>query len=111
MNFQQSIRTLLAAAAFGIALVGAASAQQKPSPAALALAKELMEVKGALKLFDPVISGVIESHRRLLAQTNPNMTRDIDAVAAQLRNEFAPRRTELQGLLVGAYAQYFTEQE
>src|SRR5436190_14691511 len=39
------------------------------------------------------------------------MTRDIDAAAAQLRNEFAPRRIELQQELVRVYAQSFTEQE
>src|SRR4029077_1544443 len=48
--------------ALGVALalcVGAADAQQ-PSPSAITTAKELITVKGAVALYDPLVPGVIE---------------------------------------------------
>jgi hypothetical protein len=111
MNFRQSMRTLCAAAIIGIAFAGAAPAQQQPSAAALALAKQLADIKGTTNIFDPIIVGVVESTRQTLAMGNPGMTRDIDAAAAQMRNEMTARRADLSQQLVRVYTQFFTEQE
>ena len=60
---------------------------QEPSAAATALGKEILELKGGLGIFDGVISGVVEHHRRVLLQTDPNLDKDLgvmDATALSL---------------------------
>jgi hypothetical protein len=108
MFIRQVTRTLCAAAIIGIAFAGSAHAQ---SAAALALAKEMADIKGTTNIFDPIIVGVIESTRQTLGMGNPNMSRDIDAAAAQMRNEMQSRRAELSQVLVRVYTQFFTEAE
>ena len=93
-----------------VAAAGAAQAQQ-PSPAALASARELMELKGVKSLVEPVVVGVIEQTKATILQTNPGLTKDLDEVSAQLRNEYAPRVAELTYEIVQLYAQRFSEQE
>src|SRR3954453_2636737 len=53
----------------------AARAQQR-SPAAVALATQLLELKGGIDAFDPAIEGVVVHHRGVFLQINPNLTRD-----------------------------------
>ena len=89
---------------------GAALAQQ-PSAAAVAAARELVELKGGTAMFDPVVVSVIEQTKGALLQTNPQLAKDLNDVATQLRNEFAPRRSELMGEAARLYATRFTEQE
>jgi uncharacterized protein len=101
------------AALLALALVAAAgSAQaQQPSPAALAAARELMELKGVKSLVEPVVVGVIEQTKGTILQTNPGLTKDLDEVSAQLRNEYQPRVVEMTNEIVQLYAQRFSEQE
>ena len=108
MNFRQTTRAICTAAIVSFAFAGAAHAQ---SAASLALAKEMADIKGTTNIFDPIIVGVVESTRQTLAMGNPNMSRDIDAAAAQMRNEMASRRAELAQQLIRVYTQFFTEQE
>jgi hypothetical protein len=93
-----------------LAFVGVARSQQ-PSPAAIATAKELIEIKGALNIFEALVPGVIEQTKNLFLQTNPALSKDLNEVAAQLRAELAPRRAELTEQVALLYAQRFTEQE
>jgi uncharacterized protein len=93
------------------AFVVPATAQQQPSPAALAAARELMELKGVKRLVEPVVIGVIEQTKGTILQTNPALAKDLDEVGAQLRTEYAPRTAELTNEIVRLYAQRFTEQE
>jgi hypothetical protein len=93
-----------------VAAAGAAQAQQ-PSPAALASARELMELKGVKSLVEPVVVGVIEQTKGTILQTNPGLTKDLDEVSAQLRNEYQPRVAEMTNEIVQLYAQRFSEQE
>jgi uncharacterized protein len=93
-----------------VAFVGVARSQQ-PSPAAIATAKELIEIKGALNIFEALVPGVIEQTKNLFLQTNPTLSKDLNEVAAQLRAELAPRRAELTDRVALLYAQRFTEQE
>jgi hypothetical protein len=65
-----------ALALFAVALSPAARAQE-PSAAATALGREILELKGGLGIFDTVIDGVVEHHRRLLIQTDPNLDKDL----------------------------------
>jgi hypothetical protein len=93
-----------------VAAAGAAQAQQ-PSPATLASARELMEIKGVKSLVEPVVVGVIEQTKGTILQTNPGLTKDLDEVSAQLRNEYQPRVAEMTNEIVQLYAQRFSEQE
>jgi hypothetical protein len=102
------------AAALGLALAalaGAASAQQQPSPAALASARELMEIKGVRNLIEPVVVGVVEQTKGRILQTNPGLSKDLDEVGAQLRTEYQARTAEMTNEIVRIYAGRFTEQE
>ena len=91
-------------------LAGAALAQQ-PTPAAIAAAKELVELKGGGQMFDPVINSIVEQTKGALLQTNPQLAKDLNDVAAQLRTEFAPRRDELLTEAAKRYAARFSEAE
>jgi uncharacterized protein len=84
---------------------------QEPTPAAVALAKELIVLKGGNVMLDPVVPGVIESAKNVLLQTNPMLGKDLNEVAANLRKEFDPKRDELVTLMARSYAQRFSEAE
>ena len=49
--------------------------------------------------------------RAALLQTNPQLAKDLNDVAAQLRTEFAPRRDELLNEAAKRYAARFSEAE
>ncbi|HET9902357.1 MAG TPA: DUF2059 domain-containing protein [Xanthobacteraceae bacterium] len=97
--------------ALGLAWSGSAQAQQQPSAAAMAAAKELIEIKGASHMFDPVVPGVIETAKNVILRTSPNLAKDLNDVAAQLRNEYANKKLEITNLIARIYAQHFTEAE
>jgi uncharacterized protein len=90
---------------------GAALAQQQPSAAAIAAARELVELKGGSAMFDPVVVNMIEQTKGALLQTNPQLSKDLTDVATTLRNEFGPRRNELLTEAARLYAARFTEPE
>lgn len=106
-------RTLFAAAIACLAFAQDARAQAaaQPSAAAVALGREIVETKGALNMFDSVIVGVIEYHKNVLLQSNPNLQKDLNEVTTRLGTEFAPRRTSIHNEIARAYASRFTEQE
>ena len=85
---------LFACTAFG----GAALAQPAPSASAISTAKELVETKGGAAMFDPVIISVVEQTKAALVQTNPQLTKDLNDVATQLRTEFIPKRDPIASL-------------
>jgi uncharacterized protein len=86
-------------------------AQQMPAPAAVALAQQLLELKGGLIAFDSAINGVIIHHRNILLQINPNLTKDVDATVALARADTAARHQQLHHEIAVGYATAFTEQE
>lgn len=89
----------------------AAFAQSKPSPAAMATAKELVVVTGATVLFNPLIAGVVEQAKLLYLQQNPGLAKDLNEISTQLRTELTPRFSELSDEVARLYATDFTEQE
>jgi uncharacterized protein len=105
----------LRAAALVIAVVafgGVAEAQQpQPTPAAIALAREILVVKGAENMWDPIIPNTIARARNMFMQSNINLAKDIAEVADQLRTEYAPRSAELSSEVARSYASRFTEAE
>src|SRR5215468_2597480 len=104
--------SLLGISMLGIALaasIGTAAAQQ-PSAAAIATAKELITVKGADTLWQPLVPGVIEQAKSVFLQTNPMLGKDLNEVAAKLRTEYATRTAEILNDAARLYAARFKEQ-
>jgi uncharacterized protein len=88
-----------------------AALAQQPSAAAVALARDVIITKGAGGLVDPLVRGVIESVKNSFVPTNPNLTRELNDVAAALHKELDGKRSEALDQLARAYAAHFTEQE
>ena len=102
------------AALFALALIAVAMpahAQQKPSPAAVKLALEILDLKNAAGLFKPMVPGVVERVKGMLLQTNPALRKDLDAVATNLNKVYAPRTAEMLNEFALAYASSFSEAE
>jgi len=109
-------RALGAAAIASLALIhGAhlhsAQAQQQPTAAAVALATQLLELKGGIGAYDPSIDGVIIHHKGILLQINPNLGKDVNDVEKMMRAEAPARRQELRNEIARGYATAFTEQD
>jgi uncharacterized protein len=100
-----------AAFVFSIAMFTGLALAEEPAPSALALAKELIVLKGSTQLWDAVVPGVIEQAKGVFMQTNPALGRELNDVAAQLRTEYAPRASQLVDQVAQLYAKTFTEQE
>ena len=96
---------------FAIAMFTGLASAQEPAPSALALAKELIVLKGSTQLWDAVVPGVIEQAKGVFMQTNPALGKELNDVAAQLRTEYAPRASQLVDQVAQLYAKTFTEQE
>jgi hypothetical protein len=92
-------------------MFGGVALAQQPTAAAVATAKELVELKGGGQMFDPVVAGVVEQTKGALLQTNPQLSKDLNEVSAQLRTEFGPKRDELVTEAAKRYAQRFSDQE
>ena len=113
-KFKEAMHRSARAAAVAVALVAlgaTANAQPKPSPAAIATAQQLVKLTGAASAFRPLVPGVIEQAKLLYLQQNPDLAADLNAVAAELRKEYAPRISELTNHVAELYAQRFTEAE
>ena len=112
MTFASIHRLVLAAAvAFAcLAVTGTARAQQ-PTPAALALAKELVALKGGAAMFDPLIPGVIQRVKQTFVPTNPQLIGPLNEVATQLLKEYAPKNADIVNEIAKIYAEHFTEAE
>jgi hypothetical protein len=93
-----------------LAAISPAQAQQ-PTANALALAKEIIIVKGGNAIYEPVVPQVVEQARGLFLQSNPMLSKDINEVAAKLQAELTPRTAELLNDGARLYAAKFTEQE
>jgi uncharacterized protein len=103
------IRSALVALAM-IGLAGAAQAQQ-PSAASVSMAKELIALKGAATMYDPVVRGVVEQAKNVLLRTNPMVSKDLNEITAKLHTEYASKTIELREIVARVYASRFTEQE
>lgn len=112
MSVSTPLRLALAGLAAMLMLFSAPSARaQQPSANSIAMANEILDIKGSMNLFAPLIPGVVEQSKNTLLQMNPNMFKDLTEVADALRKEYAPRLTALRQDIVKIYAARFTEQE
>lgn len=90
---------------------GPSAAQQQPTPAAVASARELLTIKGGDVLFNPIITGVVETVKNVFLPTNPNLGNELNEVAAKLRKDYEAKRAELLNEVARVYAERFSEQE
>jgi uncharacterized protein len=93
----------------------AARAQQpqakQPAPGTIATAREVILTRGAGGIVEPLVRGVIESVKNTFVPTNPNLTRELNEVAAILHKELDGKSNEVIDQMAHAYATRFTEQE
>jgi uncharacterized protein len=113
MSVIRTIKHAIRLAAVAAALVVAAPAAQseQPSAAATATAKQLVITTGAMALFNPLISGVVEQAKLLLLQQDPGLAKDLNEIAGQMRTDLAPRSVELTNEVATLYASSFTNDE
>jgi uncharacterized protein len=84
---------------------------QEPTPGALAAARDMLVTKGSMRMFDPVIPTVIERVKNSLLPTNLNVSRELNEVAALLRQEYDSKREEISADIARVFAQRFSEKE
>jgi len=121
MDRKSSLRRASSAARLGFAVLlglamllgfAAVTAQaQNPTAGAVAAARELIQAKGGAAMFEPAVPGVVESTKNSFLPTNPNLSRELNDVAAQLRREYEAKKAELVYEVAIVYAKHFTEQE
>ena len=108
--------------AVGLALSGGAAQAQtaapapkqelKPvSPAAMAAAKELLNLKNAQAMYASAIPNIIQRTKANLLQNNLNYQKDLDEVALAIAKDLAGRESEVADQMAKIYANAFTEQE
>lgn len=96
----------------GLALAQApAPAPAQPSAASVAVARELIIIKGGSAMFDPIVSGVIEFVKGTFVPTNPQLSGELNEVAVKLRKDYDSKRIDLLNEVATVYAQKFTEAE
>jgi hypothetical protein len=98
-------------AALAIASFVLPAQAQQPSAAAVAMAKEVLAMKGADKLFNPLVLGIVTRIKGTLLQTNLDLSKELDEVANKLARELTPRLGELNQFTANLYARQFTEDE
>ena len=108
----RSLSRIAAIAAVACACLAPFAARaQQPSAAVVALARDVITTKGAASMVEPLVHGVIESVKNSFVPTNPNLTRELNDVAAVLHKELEGKRSEVLDQMARAYAAHFTEQE
>jgi uncharacterized protein len=94
-----------------VAVGSLARAQQQPSANAIALAKEIITLKGAGELYDPLVGDIVDRAKQTFIKINPMLSKDINDVANKLRAEMSGRSAELFNESARLYAGKFSEQE
>jgi hypothetical protein len=97
--------------AWAFLVLSAPAQAQKPSANAIAIAKEIIILKGAATILDPMVPGVVERVKFTLMQTNPMLQKPLEDVSAFLRKQYANRAAQLHENLARLYAARFTEAE
>jgi hypothetical protein len=103
----------------GLALAGLpATAQQaqapappKVSPAAVAMAREILTMKNANAMYANAVPNIVEQAKTALLQSNLNYQKDLNEVAVIVAQNLAGREKEIGDGMAQIYASQFTEQE
>jgi hypothetical protein len=105
---------MIASVAFAvIGTTAPASAQnaKPPSPAAMLIAKQILEVKGVKQIYEPIARGAVERAKQVLLQTNFMQAKELNEVAVQMHRDYDARADELVDISARIYASRFTESE
>ena len=105
------IATLVAFAIIGAVGSTSVQAQTQPSPNAILLAKQIIQLKGINGIMDPIARGVVEKVKSTVMQTNFMYQKDINEITVQLHKEFDGRSSELIDHTAQLYASRFAEAE
>ena len=106
------IACALAGTAGRAAAQGAApNTAHQPSQAAVLLAKQILEIKHADVIFDPLIRGVVVKTRDFFMQTNFMWSKDLNEITDNLIKQYSGRTGELMTDASRVYASHFTEPE
>ncbi len=111
ISLRTAVAAIVALVAIAIVRPAAAQAPAQPSPGAMLLAKQIVELKGVKQMMDPVAIGVVEKVKSVIMQQNFMFQKDINEVTVQLHKEFDSRSNELVDTAARAYASHFTEPE
>jgi hypothetical protein len=108
---------LAAGLAMGLAFSIAPASAQTPapakpaSPAAIAAAKEILDMKKASAMYAQAVPSVVEQTKAQLMQSNLNYQKDLNEVAIIVAQSLAGREKEIGDGMAKVYADAFTEQE
>jgi uncharacterized protein len=82
-----------------------------PSAGAVALAKQILELKHVEDLFQPLVRGVVIKAKNMFMQTNFMWSKDLNEIAANLEKDYSVRIKELLDRAARIYATHFSEPE
>jgi uncharacterized protein len=102
---------LAGAAGRAVAQGAAPNAAHRPSQAAVLMAKQILEIKHADSIFEPLVRGVVIKTRDFFMQTNFMWGKDLNEVADNLMKQYSARSGELMNDAARIYASHFTEPE
>jgi len=89
----------------------AQSAPPKASPAAIAAAKEILQIKNAAAMYAGAVPGMVEKTKVVLIHQNLNYQKDLNELAPIVAQQLAGRQSEIGDGMAQIYASEFTEQE
>lgn len=83
----------------------------EPTPAQMALARDLVTGSGISRSFGVVVPQYLDQIGTQLTQTRPDLIRDLNAVTEQIKPEFDKRADEMVDKAARLYAQRMSEDE
>ena len=90
---------------------GTAAPLKPASPAAIAAAKELLNMKGVSGIYASAVPNIVQRAKDQLLATNLNYQKDLNEIAASIAQSLAGREKEIGEQMAKIYASDFTEQE
>ncbi len=110
----QTVAKTAFAVAFGIAVTafgGTAFAQNKPTPAGIGYAKEILALKNAPSMYQSIVPNLVQRTKETLMQSNLNYQKDLNEVAIKVARDLSGREKEITEEMGKIYASDFTEVE
>jgi uncharacterized protein len=113
LSMRYAMLAIVALAFMGLSKPAAAQAPAPPapSPTAILIAKQILELKGATAMFEPLVRGVVEKVRTTVLNDNFMWQKDIDEAALVAHKDYDSRVNELVDASARIYASHFTEEE
>jgi hypothetical protein len=115
LSTRYALAVLIVLGTFGTARQAAAQATApvaaQPTPNAILMAKQIVELKDIKDIYMPLVRGVVDKTRDVFMQTNFMWAKDLNEVAAIEQKQYAPRVSEMVDRTARIYASHFTEQE